>query len=385
MFGGGIANDSSGGGLALLAVQSCTIRGNSAFGGGGLENNGRFGNAMLIIATSAIAGNMATNFGGGVLNNGSEAGGSAIMGIAASTIVGNLSTGGSSGGGGIANLGESAGYANLQIGSCTFSDNSGAFLNDGQFGGNASVNIGNTIIKTGSLGTNILNQEGTITSAGYNLSNDSAGGDASVGPGGWLNGTADRRNTDPLLDPAGLKDNGGPTPTIALQATSPAIDQGKRDAGPYLIALIDQRGRPRPFDFPGTTNATGGDGSDIGAFELGPPPLKIASSATNVVLTWFTNDSGYALEWTTTLSDANSWTLAPGAPAIVGNEYVVTNGPISGKKFYRLIKSCGSGGPGTLDQQQTIGSSFAGSLDQWQSFTAGQSSLKMLYTTLDRA
>ena len=31
-------------------------------------------------------------------------------------------------------------------------------------------------------------------------------------------------NIDPMLDPAGLQDNGGPTFTIGLQSISPAID-----------------------------------------------------------------------------------------------------------------------------------------------------------------
>ena len=35
-----------------------------------------------------------------------------------------------------------------------------------------------------------------------------------------------------------------------------------------LALNTDQRGLPRPVDFPGITNAPGGDGSDIGAFEV---------------------------------------------------------------------------------------------------------------------
>jgi hypothetical protein len=45
---------------------------------------------------------------------------------------------------------------------------------------------------------------------------------------------------------------------------SPAIDQGK-SAG----RTADQRGHHRPHDFSAIPNASGGDGSDIGAFELG--------------------------------------------------------------------------------------------------------------------
>ena len=57
---------------------------------------------------------------------------------------------------------------------------------------------------------------------------------------------------DPLLGP--LQDNGGPTPTMALGAGSPAIDAGKDS----LCPTTDQRGTPRPL----------GPHCDIGAFEL---------------------------------------------------------------------------------------------------------------------
>jgi Divergent InlB B-repeat domain len=66
---------------------------------------------------------------------------------------------------------------------------------------------------------------------------------------------------DPLLGP--LQDNGGPTQTMALEPGSPAID-----AGMSFGTTIDQRRDPRPVDFPALANGPGGDGSDIGAFEL---------------------------------------------------------------------------------------------------------------------
>jgi hypothetical protein len=44
---------------------------------------------------------------------------------------------------------------------------------------------------------------------------------------------------------------------------SPAIDQGKS-----FGLTADQRGRLRPHDYPSIPNATGGNGADIGAFEL---------------------------------------------------------------------------------------------------------------------
>jgi hypothetical protein len=66
--------------------------------------------------------------------------------------------------------------------------------------------------------------------------------------------------SDPLLGP--LQNNGGPTQTMALGPTSPAID-----AGSAFLLSTDQRSDPRPIDFSGVADATGGDGSDIGAYE----------------------------------------------------------------------------------------------------------------------
>jgi hypothetical protein len=58
-----------------------------------------------------------------------------------------------------------------------------------------------------------------------------------------------------------LRDNGGPTATMAPAAGSPAID-----AGSAFGMTTDQRGRPRPADLGSIANA--GDGSDIGAYEV---------------------------------------------------------------------------------------------------------------------
>ena len=73
------------------------------------------------------------------------------------------------------------------------------------------------------------NCAGTVTDGGYNIS--------------YPDSTCPGLNQDPLLDPAGLQDNGGSTPTIDLLPGSPAID---------LIPIAsctlstDQRGVTRP-------------------------------------------------------------------------------------------------------------------------------------------
>ena len=91
-------------------------------------------------------------------------------------------------------------------------------------------------------------------SLGYNLSSD----DAST----LLNQSTDQNSTNPMLGP--LANNGGPTFTHALLAGSPAIDKGKN----FTSATTDQRGFFRTFDNFSIPNATGGDGTDIGAFEV---------------------------------------------------------------------------------------------------------------------
>jgi uncharacterized repeat protein (TIGR01451 family) len=130
------------------------------------------------------------------------------------------------------------------------------------------MEIGDTILKRGALGANIDNESGTVISAGYNLSSD----DSSL----FLNQATDQNNTDPLLGP--LQDNGGLTETHALLPFSPAIDKGKRDAIPALALNTDQRALPRPDDDPAIANAAGGDGSDIGAFEVQPPRADLLVS-----------------------------------------------------------------------------------------------------------
>jgi Ca2+-binding RTX toxin-like protein len=98
---------------------------------------------------------------------------------------------------------------------------------------------------------NTGNLPGFIASGGFNLeSADTCG----FGP-------SDKKNTNPQL--GALADNGGLTRTMALPITSPAVDAGVSTGGPN-----DQRDKPRAFDHAGAPNAPGGNGSDIGAFEL---------------------------------------------------------------------------------------------------------------------
>ncbi|MDK2745150.1 MAG: CSLREA domain-containing protein [Nitrospira sp. BO4] len=112
-----------------------------------------------------------------------------------------------------------------------------------------------------------------ITSLGYNL--DKTGTCGLTGPG-------DKANIDPRLDPAGLKDNGGPTKTLALCTGSgtPAGCTGKSpaiDAVPLAHCTgaegqplgLDQRAYFRPVE----VHPHGTALCDSGAFEATSSPL----------------------------------------------------------------------------------------------------------------
>jgi hypothetical protein len=124
------------------------------------------------------------------------------------------------------------------------------------------VSLKNTIFAASSSGGNCATFLGsTITDAGYNISDDSSC---------RFSATSSSNNTDPVLDPAGLANNGGPTQTVALLSGSPAIDaipvanctDQARTPNPIII---DQRLFPRP-DSEETL-------CDIGAYEFADTPF----------------------------------------------------------------------------------------------------------------
>ncbi len=100
--------------------------------------------------------------------------------------------------------------------------------------------------------------KGTLTSEGYNLIQTVHAECTITG-----DTTGNITGQDPILSP--LADNGGPTQTHALQATSPAIDQIPDGTnGCAAGTSTDQRGAVRA-DGAGQ----GGSACDIGAFESG--------------------------------------------------------------------------------------------------------------------
>src|SRR6266699_2234152 len=228
--GAGILNDH-----ATLTVSNCTITGNSAAGnGGGIYNTGGlFGSATLTVNNSTISGNTAPASGGGIYNNGS-----------------------------------SSGSAPLTVSNCTISGNSAGSGGGGIYNYFAALDLTDTILNTGASGANITNNSGTVTSDGYNLSSDAAGGDGTTAPGGFLNHTGDIRNTNPMLGP--LQNNGGPNFTHAILTGSPAIDAG--DPNFTSPPFCDQRGAG--------FNRVSNNRIDIGAFEV-QVPITVTVTNTN--------------------------------------------------------------------------------------------------------
>jgi fibronectin-binding autotransporter adhesin len=329
-FGGNAVGGAVSTFLAPTKIIGCEFRNGFAKGGDGGSGNPSgpggqgYGGGIyadsestLAVSDSTIAGNTAA--GGGGSGPGSASGGGAYStvtwGFTNCTIANNTATGSFSSGGGLWSQGS------LMVYNCTITGN------QAEYGGGIAGNptLGNTIV-AGNTAANAANGpdgSGTFFSENYNLVQNTNG----MALSGALSHTL--IGLDPLLGP--LTNNGGPTRTCALRAGSPAIDKGK-NCGP----ATDQRGAPRPYDFPSITNAAGGDGSDIGAFELGRPSLTIQQFANTAVLSWPSYYSDFTLQSVTDINASNSWANVGGTPVVVASQYVLTNGPISGNRFYRL-------------------------------------------------
>jgi CSLREA domain-containing protein len=242
--GGGIYVDNG----STLSLTDCTVAGNSANtsgqlpGHGGGIATGGIGSPAATIIRSTISGNSATADGGGIYV--------ANLDVDTSTISGNTAA---RYGGGISVIGTT------RILNSTIAKNTAA-TGGGVRGNGSSVSLGNTIIAKNTATTTDPDFSGTFTSQeGFNLIGNTTG----TSFAGTI--TGNQLNVDPLL--GHLQNNGGPTQTHALLTNSPAIDQGSGGG----VAHPDQRGVTRPFDFPSIPNATGGDGEDIGAFEVQAP------------------------------------------------------------------------------------------------------------------
>ena len=242
------------GSFGTLNVTNSTLSGNSAASyGGGINNDG----GTLTVTSSTLSGNSAGYEGGGI----NQGNGAATLTVTNSTLSGNSA----SYGGGIFS------FAPLTVTNSTLTGNSAAAYGGGILQLYGSATLKNTIVANSPLGGNCFGSSGTFTSQGHNLSDDTT-------CSSFFNQTGDINSTPAGLDPSGLQYNGGPTQTIALLATSPAVDAIPVSActDVNLVAIaIDQRGIPRPQ----------GPACDIGAFELVQNPVQAAQTLISAVQT----------------------------------------------------------------------------------------------------
>jgi hypothetical protein len=249
--GGAICNNGSMSGTASMQLINCDFDSSRGIGKGGAIYNFCYsaGHVALDVSGCTVS-NAVAAYGGGIYSgDDSSNDATATLHVTNSTFCNNYAEEpfASHPGSDIYNDAIQGGTATLTMGNCTFSSpgSMGGIANRGIYG-TATLQVANTIFDYGNRGTSIWNL-GTVISLGHNLSSDNGGG--------VLTGSGDQINTDPRLDPAGLKDNGGLTPTIALLGGSPAIDAGDNSRAP----ATDQRGIVRPQPVGGI--------SDIGAFE----------------------------------------------------------------------------------------------------------------------
>jgi CSLREA domain-containing protein len=254
-FSNNFANSGGGaisGYYTTLTVADSAFTENSAIGGGAIASD------ALTITNSTFSGNTAstagaiTNYGTASITNGAfsanrayNGGGGAITNYGTATIANSTFSGNSAllGGGAIGSS-----NAVLTVTNSTFSGNftdyaSGdtiySYSSDSGAVTVQNTILANTVAPRGNCSGVIIDGGGNLQLPGYDCGETIT-------------------SADPLLDTAGLQDNGGATETIALQPGSPAIDAAVAENCP----ATDQRGVERPQ----------GAGCDIGAFELEAAP-----------------------------------------------------------------------------------------------------------------
>ncbi len=291
--GGAIYNE------AAMTVAESTIRGNQAQGTAstrGIAGAIYGAGGTLTLTNSTVSGNTAGQLGGALYLTGTAG---AITNVDSCTLVENISTGA---GGGVVR----ASTTN-------------------------PVNLKNSIFANNTDNGTAPNVQGAVVSQGYNL--------IEVTTGATITGDTATNITgqDPNLGP--LQDNGGVTFTHALLPASPAIDKGIAGS-----LTSDQRQQTRFVDDLAITNAAGGDGADIGAYEI--QPILQFSSATYSV----SEDGGTA---TITVARIN------GSEGVDSINYATSDGTATGGAV------CG----GDVDYQSASGTLTFNGGDLSQTFT----------------
>lgn len=246
----GGSSDTSGSGGAVYTDDEAadrftgvTMSGNTAssYGGAVYADTDAFD---LVFRNSTVSGNTAgtastAGSGGGIYA------GDAVLALENSTVSGNKATGSTGTGGGIWHSGSSLGLRYTTVSGNSAASGGGVYA-DGEGGTLLASIVSGNHKKPGG-------PEQDCTTPNTSSSLSSLGGNV-LGQAACVVATAakDKITTHPGLK--SLAANGGPTKTMALTATSPAIDRGG-----YMCPSTDQRGEPR--------NAAH---CDAGAYERAP-------------------------------------------------------------------------------------------------------------------
>ncbi|HVT33122.1 MAG TPA: choice-of-anchor Q domain-containing protein [Rhodanobacteraceae bacterium] len=211
-----------------LTVVASTFSGNiSSFNGGAINHAG----TDLAVSSSTFQGNQAVN--------GAAIYSTAPLSVTNSTFSANAA---SSGGGAIYQTDDAdASVVFVTAAGNTAAFGAGFYKDAGDFA--HAMIVGNSLLSGNATG----NCDGSIESAGYNLSDDTHCGAAFTGPG-------DVNDTPLPMQPLG--DHGGPTETAPPASGNPAIDHVPLAS---CLPAFDQRDGARPF----------GTACDSGAVEVG--------------------------------------------------------------------------------------------------------------------
>ena len=260
--------------LPTATISGMTIEDGTALSGGGVAVEGAAASLSDVVIEGNVATGNATYSPAQVPDSG---GGLSALFYGHASLVDSAVYGNSAGvGGGIA--ASEDGYVNIS--STTVTDNSSSSEGGGIYGGlDSGLNIAASTIADNSAADSGFDAGGGVftygqTTYGESLFSGNTGGNCSLGAyylpdedyGYNLDddGTCTYQATDVAgpagLDPSGLLDNGGPTPTIALEPGSAAIGSVPLAHCPST----DQRGAP---PVPTATAC------DSGAYDSGVPPF----------------------------------------------------------------------------------------------------------------
>ncbi|HYI12519.1 MAG TPA: cadherin-like domain-containing protein [Thermoanaerobaculia bacterium] len=205
--------------------------------------------------------------------------------------------------------------------SCTITNNHtfGGTPTRGQgIGSYANTTMQNTLVAGNGSAPGQPDTEGFFTSLGHNIiGNIDLITTITPATGDQFGVTTAQVNLAPLAN------NGGPVRTHALNAGSVAVDKGNSDG-----VTTDARGDARPCDQPAIANAAGGDGADIGAFEVQGTcsAANVAPEAVDDLASVAEDSAGNIIDVLANDSDANGDTLTITAVAQGANGTTVNNG-----------------------------------------------------------